>query len=153
MNKKFLKACLKGDIELVKEFLKNNIDPSCEEGCAITLVSYGSYSDNEARTQVIIELLKDPRVDPSIEDNYAIKRAFEYQQKERLIELLKDPRVKIPKEVIINIDKYNIHDPFFFIFQSKKSLKKVIKEYFSKRFLLFFNEDIEYLIKQMMFVN
>src|SRR5690606_36616559 len=51
------------------------------------------YASREGNLEVVQELLKDIRVDPSAEDNFAIRGASSYGHLEVVRELLKDKRV------------------------------------------------------------
>ena len=74
--------------------------------------------------EVVKELLKDSRVNPS-HNNEAIIGTSKNGHLEVIKELLKDPRTTPPIEILIQNN---------------------LSEYFSKKSILWFNEEIEYLI-------
>ena len=115
-NKLFLTVVKANDINMVKELLKQNIDPSYNSNEAMyTALKNGfveiiklllqdkrlKISKNEVFQQaaqrgyveVVKLLLQDKKVDPSDIDNYAIRYAAEYGRTEVVKLLLQDSRV------------------------------------------------------------
>ena len=96
----FIIYCKSGDIDKVKELLKDpRVDPSCRNNWAIRLSSEFGHLD------VVRELLKDSRVDPSDRNNYAIRFSSEWGHMGVVRELLKDPRIN--KKKLLNSDITN----------------------------------------------
>lgn len=61
MNEKLVRACESGDLDTVKELLKNGADPSCYNNYSIKIASCNGH------TEIVELLLQDARVDPSNE--------------------------------------------------------------------------------------
>ena len=124
-NEFFDLCCRKNEIDLIKRLLKDyNIDPSYPDNRHVRRACLGnklellnilledlrvSFNyDHKCRTfplvchhgyiEIIKRLLQDPRIDPSLDDNEAIKYAYEADKQDIVDLLLKDPRVN-PNEV------------------------------------------------------
>jgi len=96
-------ACLKGNIEIVKEFLKDNrFDPSNLNNYAIQVACLKGY------VEIVKELLKDKRVDPSALENEALQNASKKGHVEVVRELLKDNRVDPNKALMIAVREKHI---------------------------------------------
>ena len=61
-----IEACKEGNIERVKELLKQGVDPTADDNLAIIYASFFGHTD------VVEALLQDGRADPTTENNYPI---------------------------------------------------------------------------------
>ena len=99
----FHAAIIYNKLENIKKLLKSNrkvLDPSILENAC----RYGNL-------EIVKELLKDSRIDPSSSDNSAIKAASLHGHLEIVKELLKDPRVETPDETtLVNTLSYGYVD-------------------------------------------
>lgn len=92
----FFYACQHGQIEIVRELLKDNrIDPAARDNAAIKEACRKGY------TEVIRELLKDERVDPSAEHNLSLVYAYRQNHGEILQLLLNHPKVALEEARLI----------------------------------------------------
>ena len=113
-----------GRLEVVKELLKDSRTNSCDRHWLI-FFAIQSYNGS---LEIVKELLKNSNLSV---DNSLIRSAIQHNRLDILIELLKDPRLdKFPSI-------YSHWDP---------SIRILIKDHLSKKSLLWFNEEIEYLI-------
>lgn len=80
----FIKACMDGEVELVKKFLaKPNLDPTYDQTVAFTSAVYMSRYD------VVKLLLNDSRIDPRVRNNRALQMACnEIDKDHKMIEIL-----------------------------------------------------------------
>ena len=86
IEKEFKEVVKKGDVEKVKNMLKD-VDPSMDDNYAICCASrYGYLS-------IVNLLLEDPRVDPSSQNNFCIVWASSNGHLSIVERLLEDPRV------------------------------------------------------------
>ena len=89
-----------GIVWLVKEALDEGADPSEDDNAALRRASYTYYPDfhingDKTNVEILELLLKDPRVDPSAQNNYALRFAIQATNHFDVVKkLLKDPRLK-----------------------------------------------------------
>ena len=152
-------VCQSKSVKLVKEFI-HDIDENQLNNAFIDCCKERNY-------KILKELLKIPLLNPSYDNNYGIKYLTLNKNEnysDFINSLFKDIRFNsneflqcyFQKEFHRKVPVYypNTNVPAeYFIFRSKldksnlKSLSKIFKENFSKRyFLKIFNEEIEYLI-------
>lgn len=120
MDRKFLNAVEKGDLQQVITLLRGGVNPGVKNNLAIMTASRKGHTEivrlllddsrvnpddqsNSAiknavlfgRTEVVRLLLKDKRVDPSDDNNFAIERAFKDNRIEIVKILATDPKVMV----------------------------------------------------------
>lgn len=84
----FIYACYRGDLEVVREMLKQGVDPTANKNKAI---GYASFAGN---TEIVKLLLSDIRVNPIDNCNYALEIAVQTGKIEVVDLLLGDIRVR-----------------------------------------------------------
>ena len=108
-------ASTNGQISIVDRLLQSNcVDPPDKE--IFTYNDILIYTISKNYVEIVDLLLKDPRVDPSVNNNQAIRIAKSNDQIEIVDLLIKDPRV----------DPSSINKQQTRIFSNKKKLKKCI---------------------------
>lgn len=161
-DKIFNEVCKYGHLEIVKELLNKEFDTS--EGMIESikhdhfevfeeLCNNSSFNGNNSsfigsaicknNLKILKILLKDTRFKFN---NTFLVIAGIFHHYEVLKELLKDSRLKINKVEEMLTKKLKISDFTFDITDSPENIQTELMNYTSKKFLLYFNEEIEYLI-------
>lgn len=102
MEEEFKNAILEGDLNKVRECLKNGVDPNkeylvkYEYGINSTEIPYYpiQLASQYGHLEIVKLLLNDNRVDPCVEDNYSIKMASLYAHRDIIRELLTNKKVR-----------------------------------------------------------
>jgi ankyrin repeat protein len=79
-------TCQTGNVERVKELLKNGVDPTVFENASIRIASFSGY------TKIVELLLQDGRADPTVFNHAPIRNASYYGHTEIVELLLQDGR-------------------------------------------------------------
>jgi ankyrin repeat protein len=120
-------TCQTGNVERVKELLKNGVDPTVFENASIRIASFSGYTkivelllqdgradptvdDNapirnascNGHTEIVELLLRDGRVDPTAQNNFVLRRACMYSHTKVVEILLQDGRVEATDQAIKN---------------------------------------------------
>jgi ankyrin repeat protein len=91
--RQFVDACIKNDIETVRELIKV-VNPAAKSNMAI------KWACEKGHTEIVKLLLTDPRVNPTAQNNYSIMYAIHNGYIDVVRLLLDDPRVNVPLDTL-----------------------------------------------------
>jgi ankyrin repeat protein len=111
-----ISAIDKRHIDVVRILMNKNVDPTMfnNRGYPVSIAAYKGYPE------ILKILLKDPRIDPTVDDNGLILVAAEDGNIEIVKLLLKDPRIISATDALEGAIKYRHRDVIELLLQSPK---------------------------------